>query len=129
MSFPPKTPRRARALIPTAAALAATLAIAACGSSSTSTTSSTTSTTASASTATGSSANRTALFACLKKHGVTPPAHVPSGGTPGTRTAPPPAGAPGAGGAGGAGSSARQAAFKACGATGHFPGAGTTPAG
>jgi hypothetical protein len=129
MSFPPKTPRRARALIPTVAALAATLALAACGSSSTSTTSSTTSTTASASATGGTSANRSALFACLKKHGVTPPAHVPSGGASGTRTGPPPGGAPGAGGAGGAGSSARQAAFKACGVTGHFPGSGTTPAG
>jgi hypothetical protein len=119
MSSPRKAPRRARALIPAFAAITATLVIAACGSSS-----STTSTSSSASAAStgGSSANRTALVACLKKHGVNPPAHVPSG-TSTNRTGTPPAG--GFGG-GGAGSSARQAAFKACGATGHFAGAPTT---
>ena len=57
-----------------------------------------------------------------KKHGVNPPAHVPSG-TSTNHTGTPPAG--GFGG-GGASSSARQAAFKACGATGHLGGSSTT---
>jgi hypothetical protein len=117
-----KTPRRARRLIPGLAAITATLAIAACGSSST--TSTTTSTSASASATGGSTANRTTLVACLKKHGVTPPAHVPSG-TSTNHAGTPPAG--GFGG-GGANSSARQAAFKACGATGHFGGSPATTA-
>jgi hypothetical protein len=63
-----------------------------------------------------------ALVACMKQHGVTPPAHVPAG-TSTNHTGTPPAG--GAGG-GGSGSSARQAAFKACGVTGHFGGASHT---
>jgi hypothetical protein len=116
MTSTSKAPRRTRRLIPAIAALTTTLAIAACGSSS-STTSTTTSTSASA--AGGSSGSRTALVTCLKKHGVTPPAHVPSGTSTNHTGTPPAGGIPG----GGANSSARQAAFKACGVTGHFGGA------
>jgi hypothetical protein len=62
---------------------------------------------------------------CMKNHGVTPPPNAASGGT---HTGPPPAGA--GAGAGGANNSARQAAFKACGASGqHRPGSSTTTTG
>jgi hypothetical protein len=124
MSSPIKTQRRARRLIPALAAITATLAIAACGGSSTSTTSTTTSTSASTASASGSSTNRTTLEACLKKHGITAPAHVPSG-TSTNHTGTPPAGGFGAGAGN---SSARQAAFKACGATGHFGGGSSSTA-
>ena len=83
--------------------LAAGVILAACGSSSS--TSKTSSTAAG-----GGGARRTALVACLRKHGVTLPAGggAPSGGLP--------QGAPGAGGPGGPGGTF-QAAFKACGAS------------
>jgi hypothetical protein len=81
-----RTRRRALRLMPALAAITASLALAACGSSSSSS-SSTTSTSASASSTGGSSANRTALVACLKKHGITPSAHVPSGGASSTPVA------------------------------------------
>jgi hypothetical protein len=59
---------------------------------------------------------------CLKNHGVTPPARPANGGTF-TR----PAGAPptGASGRFGAANPTRLAAFKACGAPGQHPGAGS----
>jgi hypothetical protein len=110
MNSPSNVRRRAPRLIPALAAITATLALAACGSSSSSSSSTT-----SASASTSSSANRTALVACLKKHGITPPAHAPTSGTSTAPAGRPPAGSTGAGGAN---SSARQAAFKACGATG-----------
>lgn len=123
MSYPTKTPRRALRLMPALAALTASLALAACGSGSTSS-SSTTATSASAPATGGSSANRAAFVQCLKNHGIALPARATSGGTSTTHAGPPP------GGAGGANSSARQAAFKACGASGQrFGGSATTPAG
>jgi hypothetical protein len=65
---------------------------------------------------------------CLKSHGFTPPTRPANGGT-GTR----PAGRPptGATGGFGAGNPSRLAAFKACGAPGQRPaaGSGTTAAG
>jgi hypothetical protein len=105
------------------AALLTGVLLAACGSSSTSSSSKT-----STSAAAGGSASRTALVACLRKHGVTLRRGAPGGG--------PPSGAPGtSGGSGGGGfggfggGGARrfsganrgkfQAAFKACGA--NFP--------
>jgi hypothetical protein len=97
------------------ATLVATGAIAACGSSSGSSTSST------SSSASSSSGNRTAFVACLQQHGVTPPPGAGNGGTRpgGGNGGKPPAGANGGGAAAaGSGSSARQAALKACGATG-----------
>jgi hypothetical protein len=120
MSSPRKTRRRTRTFTLVLAAIVAALALAACGSSSTSS-SSTASKSASASSTSAPTANRTTLVACLKKHGITPPAHVP-GGTSTNHTGTPPAGGTGAG----ANSSARQAAFKACGATGHFGGGSST---
>jgi hypothetical protein len=117
MRSPVNHRRRSLQLVLALAAIVASLAIAACGSSS-----GTTSTSTSATSSGGSTAARTALVQCLKQHGITPPAHAPGSGT-GTR----PAGTAPAGstGAGGAGSSARQAAFKACGATGHLGGSAT----
>jgi hypothetical protein len=82
--------------------------LAACGSSSST---SKTSPTA----AGGGGARRTALTACLRKHGVT----LPAGAGPGGGGAPggaPPSGAPGAGGPG-APAGRFRAAFKACGAS------------
>ena len=115
--------------------LAATLLLAACGSSS----NQKSSTAASASA--GTNTNRTALAACLRKHGVTlpadrgpsagaPPAGAPTGGTgapPAGASGAPPAGGPPAGGSpgGGAGGPKFQAALKACGA--NFPAGGGRP--
>lgn len=115
-----KIHRRALRLLLVFAAIAACLVITACGSSSTSS-SSTTSTSASAATSKGSTTSRTSLEECLKKHGLTPPAHTPGSGT-GTR----PTGTPPAGAGGGTGNPTLQAAFKACGASGHFAGASGT---
>ena len=106
-----------RAVLSSAAITALAVLLAACGSSSSSSTSS------SGSSPGAKSGNRTALTACLRKHGVTLPAggKIPGGGTPppagaGAGTAPtgakPPAGAPG----GGAGGTKLQSALKACGA-------------
>ncbi len=110
-------PRVLRLLL-VSAAITACLVIAACGSS---TSSSTTTTSTSASSTTpksGATTSRTSLEECLKEQGITPPAHIPGNGT-GTR----PAGTPPAGAGGGAGGKSNlQAAFKACGATGHFGG-------
>jgi len=125
----PTHTRPQRALL-ALAALAMSGLIAACGSTSGGSSSQTTSTTsAAASAGSGSSAGRTALTACLRKHGITLPARAgagapgggapPSGATAGGSGAPaggsPPTGFPG----GGAGSAKLQAAFKACGA--NFP--------
>jgi hypothetical protein len=105
----------ARRRVPLAlATVGASVALAACGSSSSSTSTSTA--------ASNSSGNRAALFACLQQHGVKPPPGAgngkPPGGGNGGR---PPAGAGGGAAGAGSGNSARQAAFKACGATGgHF---------
>ena len=85
-------------------ALATTVVIAACGSSSSSTTSTTTSV--------ASSASRTSLQKCMQDHGVTIAPHPSGTGTSSTHT--PPAGGSGSGSA----NPTRQAAFKACGATG-----------
>jgi hypothetical protein len=54
------------------------------------------------------------LFKCLQQHGITPPSHSPGGGTSTTHAGAPPAGS----GGGLSANPARQAAFKACGATG-----------
>jgi ABC-type Fe3+-hydroxamate transport system substrate-binding protein len=99
-------------------ALATAVVIAACGSSSSSTTSTTTSTT--------SSASRTTFVKCMQDHGVTIAAHPdgatsPAGaGTSTTHSGTPPAGAGGSGSA----NPTREAAFKACGATGLHPSGG-----
>jgi hypothetical protein len=121
----------------TALALVALATLAAgCGSSSSS--SSSTSTSAAA----GSSSERTALAACMKKHGITlpagrgPGAGAPPGGAPGAGSGNPPADAPGSGSGtppaggppaggfpgGAAGNSKVRAALKACGA--NFPAGG-----
>lgn len=88
-----------------AVALAASGLLAACGSSSSS------STTTSAS-STSATASRSAFVKCLQQHGVNPPAGLANGDTPRTHSGTPPAGG------GFASSPSRQAAFKACGATG-----------
>jgi hypothetical protein len=103
------TPRRARRLTLGLTALATSLVIAACGGSTTNTTTST-ATAASAS----ASANRTAFQKCLQQHGVTIPQRAAGSGTSTTHSGPPPAGSARAG----QGNPTRQAAFKACGATG-----------
>jgi ABC-type glycerol-3-phosphate transport system substrate-binding protein len=112
------TPRRARRLMLGITTLATTLVIAACGSSSTTSTSTSastaTSTTAAASASAGTSANRAAFAKCLQQHGVTLPKRTPGSGAAITHSGPPPAGSAG----GSQGSSTRQAAFKACGASG-----------
>jgi hypothetical protein len=131
-----------KGLLPVAA-VAACCALAACGSSS-SNSSSSASATGSSSTTASASARRTALAACLKKHGVTLPSRPAGagGGPPGSGTAtpgangappangtPPANGAPPAGGYGGggpgffrsgggrgfAGNPKFRAAFQACG--------------
>jgi hypothetical protein len=98
--------------------------LAACGSSSSSSSSASSSTSGG-----GGQTSRTALTACLRKHGVTLPSGngaPPAGGAPSGGGAPP-AGAPGTGtapsgggtppaGFSGAGGSKLQAAMKACGA-------------
>jgi hypothetical protein len=120
------TPRAGRTAV---AALAAAALLAACGSSSTN------NSTTSASAGTGTSASRTALAACLRKHGVSlpagrgpgagvPPAGAPGGGSGG----PPPGGGPPSGSGfpgGGAGGAKFRAALKACGA--NFPAGGRRP--
>ena len=108
--------------------------VAGCGSSSSNTSSPTSSSTSSSGSAgTASRTNRTALAACLRKHGVTLPSGggadgAPPSGAPGAGSGSPPAGRPPAGGfpGGGANSSKFQAALKACGA--NFP-AGRRPGG
>ena len=124
------------------ALIALAMLVAACGSSSSSSSSTSS---ASASTAAGSNSQRTALAACLKKHGVTlptgrrPGAGAPPAGAPGAGSGNPPAGVPGGGSGtppaggppggfpgGAAGNSKFRAAFKACGA--NFP-AGRRPGG
>jgi hypothetical protein len=110
----------ARRRVPLAlATLVASGTLAACGSSSASSSSSTSTSTSSSASASGK--NRSALIACLQQHGVTPPPGAGNGGKPpaGGNGGTPPAGANGGGAAAaGSGNSARQAAFKACGATG-----------
>jgi hypothetical protein len=112
-----------RAVVSFAAVAALVVLLAACGSSSS------TSTSSSGSSPGANTGNRTALAACLHKHGVTLPAggKPPGGGTPpstgaGAGTPPaggnPPSGAPG----GGAVGSKLQSALKACGAK--FPARG-----
>jgi hypothetical protein len=109
------TPRRAHRITLGLTALATTVLIAACGSSSSSSsTRTTTSTTPAASASAGTSAGRSTFVKCLQQHGVTLPARAPGSGAGAPHSGPPPAGSPGAG----SGSSTRQAAFKACGATG-----------
>jgi hypothetical protein len=99
------------------AAVATSCTLAACGSSAaTSTATSTSSKAGATAAATGSGTGRSAILACLKQHGVTPPAHAPGSGGSGTGTRPTPAA-----GGGGAGNSKLGAALKACGATGHRP--------
>jgi hypothetical protein len=115
-----------RFVLSTAALAALAALLAACGSSSSANAANTTS---SASSAGANGANRTALTACLRKHGVSLPSggKAPGRGTPpaggaGTGTTPaggkPPTGAPG----GGAVGPKLQAALKACGAK--FPARG-----
>ena len=106
MTIRKTTLRRARRVLLGLAALAICLLIAACGSSSTSSSANNTSTTV--------GANRAAFVKCLQQHGVTPPPGARNGGPSRTHTGPPPGGRPGFGNA----NPARQAAFKACGATG-----------
>jgi hypothetical protein len=114
------TPRRAHRITLGLTALATTVLIAACGSSSSSSTNTTSSSTPAASASAGTTAGRSTFVKCLQQHGVTLPARAPgSGGSP-THSGPPPAGSSGAG----SGSSTRQAAFKACGATGQRAPAG-----
>jgi hypothetical protein len=108
------------------AALATSGLIAACGSSSSNSSNQTTSSTSAASAGSGSGSNRTALTACLRKHGITlpagagapgggpPPSAPPSGGSGAPAGGSPPSGFPG-----GANGAKLQAAFKACGA--NFP--------
>ncbi len=113
-----------RAALTTLAALTIAAVLAACGGSSSSS-----STSASASNGSGNS--RTALAACLRKHGLTLPAGRGPGtggsGAPPSGSGAPPAGGPPSGlPGGGAGSSKFRAALKACGA--NFP-AGRGPAG
>jgi hypothetical protein len=82
--------RRALRLMLALAAIIPSLAIAPCGRTSTNSPG-TTSTSTSASSSGGSTATRTALVECLKKRGITSPAHAPSSST-GTRPAGPPPG-------------------------------------
>ncbi len=115
------TPRRARRVTLGVAALATTVVIAACGSSTgsgTTTSKTTPSASATASASGTSSTDRAAFQKCLEQHGFTIPSHPAGSGTSTTHTGTPPAG--------GATSSnpARQAAFKACGATGQHTNSG-----
>lgn len=115
MTIRKTTHRRARRATLGLAAVTTSLVIAACGSSSSSSTTQTsTSTTAAASASGSTSTNRTAFVKCLQQHGVTLPAGAAAGGTPATHSGTPPAGGAGFG----SGNPTRQAAFKACGATG-----------
>jgi len=107
MTLPHTGRVRARRFALGLATVASTGLIAACGSSASSST--TTSTSA-------SSGNRAAFTKCLQQHGVTPPPGAANGANPGTHSGTPPAG-----GGGFAQNPARQAAFKACGATGPHP--------
>ena len=107
MHLPHSASSRVRRTALGVAALAASGAIAACGSSSSN------STTTSGSNTKG--ATRSAFVKCLKQHGVTPPPGLTNGGTPPAHSGAPPASG------GFAAHPTRQAAFKACGATGkHF---------
>lgn len=110
------THRRAHRLILGLTAVVAGLVIAACGSSTTTTSTSTTTTAAASATAT---TTRTAFRKCLQQHGITIPTQPAGTGTSTTHSGPPPT----ASGSGTA-NSARQAAFKACGATGQHTKAG-----
>jgi hypothetical protein len=109
MTFPHPSGARTRRVALGIAAVASTGLIAACGSSASSSTSTSTS-------ASGSTSNRAAFTKCLQQHGVTPPPGAANGAKPGARSGTPPAG-----GGGFAQNPARQAAFKACGATGQHP--------
>lgn len=112
MTLPHPIRSRSRRVALGVATLAASGLIAACGSSS-----STSSTTTSSASSGTTSATRTALVKCLQQHGVKPP----PGFANGSRTRPSGSGAPAAGGGGIASNPTLQAAFKACGATGHRP--------
>jgi hypothetical protein len=109
MTLPHPSGTRARHVTLGIAAIASTGLIAACGSNSSSTT--TTSTSASE-----SSSNRAAFIKCLQQHGVTPPPGAANGSNSRKDLGTPPAGV-----AGFAQNPTRQAAFKACGATGQHP--------
>jgi hypothetical protein len=114
------TLRRARRVMLGVAALATSVAIAACGSStgSSTTTSKTTTSSSAAVSAHGSSTDRTAFQKCLEQHGLTIPSHPAATGTSTTHTRTPPAGGATAS------NPTRQAAFKACGATGQHTNSG-----
>lgn len=108
--------------------LAVSVALAACGSSSSSTTTSASSGSSATASSTSGRFDRTALAACLKKHGVTLPSRPAGSGAPAGGA--PPAGGGGFFGGGGTGSGRGgffrnnpkfAAAFKACGG-GNFRG-------
>jgi hypothetical protein len=121
MNLPNPSPRRAHRVMLGLAALAISVAIAACGSStgnSTTTSKTTTSSSAAVSAHGTSPTDRTAFQKCLEQHGFTIPSHPAGGGTSTTHTR-----TPSAAGAT-ASNPTRQAAFKACGATGQHTNSG-----
>ena len=102
----PHPKSRARRFALGAVALAASGLLAACGSSSNSST-------ATSASSTTTTASRSAFAKCLQQHGVKPPPGLANGSPPRTHSGTPPAGG------GFASNPSRQAAFKACGATGN----------